>query len=243
MLRWLERFRNRPAAPWEAPRPVSQQNDAEDYSALKQRLDTAWRDGREAIYRDRDDGSYWKGVAYDHGPIGAGDEVLTPLGSSPPDGIALREEFDDEYSERYISRFGLWQLDNWTFKVYGIVAGERGLSEDRYYQSAKQSVAALIPEANATAHHDNGFVIVHYGTEQVWLLINWWVQGGICAGRLLKAPLDGTPEFEPVQEPLIACVWELTVIEFERHAWVDIILKRTGSLPVYQQHYMPPGYY
>lgn len=243
MIRWLKKRSTPPPPPWMEPRRVSEQSNREDYATLKLRLDAAWRDRRDTIYKDRETGLYWAGVAMDYGPVGAADEQLRPLGLAPPKNIPVRESFDKDYVERYISQFGSWAIDGWHFKVYSISPRGRGISEDEHYVAARNVVENLIPDASNTPHFGNGFVIIHYGTEAVWLQVNWWIEDGMCAGKSFKAPLNQSPLFELVDGPIVAGVWELVVIDFERQTWVDVILKRTGSLSVYQQTWIPPTYY
>jgi hypothetical protein len=38
------------------------------------------------------------------------------------------------------------------------------------------------------------------------------------------SPLDNPRALKPVQDPAAGCVWELSVIDFERRAWISDVL-------------------
>lgn len=78
------------------------------------------------------------------------------------------------------------------------------------------SVSLRIP----AEHRDAGFAVLHQGEEAVWLLLHWWLDGGITTRILWRAPLNGAVNFIDADPLLMACVWELSVIDFERRAWM-----------------------
>jgi len=80
---------------------------------------------------------------------------------------------------------------------------------------------AMIGGAEAPAHEGAGFAILHRGEEANWLLLHWWIAGGIATHTLWRAEKQGPPAFHPAAPGLMACVWELAVIDFERRAWIE----------------------
>ena len=74
-----------------------------------------------------------------------------------------------------------------------------------------------------TAQLGAGFAILHVGEEAVWLLLHFWLPGGIVSRHLWYAE-NRTRDFKPAPDHLMACVWELAVIDFERRAWVETAL-------------------
>jgi hypothetical protein len=72
----------------------------------------------------------------------------------------------------------------------------------------------------APNHLGAGFAIVHRGEEAVWLLLHWWLPGGIASHRLWRAELSSPKRFSIVPPGLLACAWELGAIDFERRAWI-----------------------
>ncbi|TDH39373.1 hypothetical protein E2A64_01560 [Pseudohoeflea suaedae] len=74
-----------------------------------------------------------------------------------------------------------------------------------------------------TAQLGAGFAILHVGEEAVWLLLHFWLPGGIVSRHLWYTEI-GTHEFKPAPDHLMACLWELAVIDFERRAWMETAL-------------------
>jgi hypothetical protein len=72
----------------------------------------------------------------------------------------------------------------------------------------------------ATDHDGAGFAILHEGTAGRWLLLHWWTRGGVATHMMWRADLTPDSDFEKVDPLTMACVWELSVIDFERRAWM-----------------------
>lgn len=69
-----------------------------------------------------------------------------------------------------------------------------------------------------------GFVILHQGEEGRWLLVHYWLPGGIASRRLYRADLPAGSPYGEADHSLFACVWELGLIEFERQAWMSTVM-------------------
>jgi len=91
--------------------------------------------------------------------------------------------------------------------------------------------------------NDNGlgYLIVHAGDVDDWLLLRWWVDGGIVAGEL--ACRRGDAPFKIFEKPYIECVWEGVVTEFERDAWVRHIMAGSGHSEEYLSDQLATGRY
>jgi hypothetical protein len=68
-----------------------------------------------------------------------------------------------------------------------------------------------------------GFAVLHIGEQGVWLLLHLWMPGGIASRHLWRSDIDKS-DFEPAPDHLMACVWELAVVDFERRAWMETAL-------------------
>ncbi|MEQ1649189.1 MAG: hypothetical protein ABL898_11430 [Hyphomicrobiaceae bacterium] len=157
---------------------------------------------------------------------------------------APREPVEPVYMPRQMSSLGIWDIGGWRFKTYLIRANTRWPVSDAMIAAARMKIAAVRDSLEATAHFNTGFVVLHEGVEGIWLLTHWWTKGGICAELLWHATADHPATFEEVDQPLMACVWELVPIDFERRAWVDTVLKPGGGgLVAYLRTTMPDGTY
>ncbi len=103
-------------------------------------------------------------------------------------------------------------------KLNGISAvGAPDFAED-----VLDAAIAVLRQAEAPAgHFGAGFAVLHCGEEAWWLLLHWWLPGGIASHGLWRAALGATPVFSPVPPGVLACVWELGAIEFERRAFME----------------------
>jgi hypothetical protein len=81
-------------------------------------------------------------------------------------------------------------------------------------------IAAQAEKLAASDHAGAGFAILHEGQQALWLLLHWWLGGGVATHQMWQAPLGSQEEFQPVEPSVMACVWELGIIEFERKAWM-----------------------
>jgi hypothetical protein len=136
----------------------------------------------------------------------------------------------------------------WTLKLYGsqhdITREKAALIDPAVRQSAGMHVRSLLLEADRVgAHHDTGFVILHQGKRANWLLTHRWIHHDICCHLVSRSPLDDPARFARVAAPIMACVWELLVVEFERRAWVAAALQQKPDLNAYLSARLPAGTY
>ncbi|WP_343313106.1 hypothetical protein AAIB41_09630 [Brucella sp. BE17] len=94
---------------------------------------------------------------------------------------------------------------------------------------ARRQIAAVAGKLEQTPHLGAGFAILHQGEESLWLLLHWWVEGGIATRILWQSELGDTIKFVPAQPLLMACVWELGIIDFERRAWIETAMSGLSS--------------
>jgi hypothetical protein len=85
-------------------------------------------------------------------------------------------------------------------------------------------VAANVARMNETPHYSLGFVILHHGSATKSLLTQWWVNECVCMQHVAQSPLSGPPRFSAAKPGLMACAYELVLIDFERRAWVSTVM-------------------
>ena len=92
-----------------------------------------------------------------------------------------------------------------------------------------EHAASVFPAPPQPGDHPVGFLILHYGSEGDYLLVSQWYDADMLKHWVRGAVVDadGHTTFTPLaQRDLVACVWELEVIKFERDAWVNTVLAR-----------------
>jgi len=136
----------------------------------------------------------------------------------------------EPYCPRSVRFLELLEVRGWRIKIYGIarsgdipsselVALGRNLASERLPQSAVEP-----------GHYGVGFVIVHEGANGDYVLVDWWSDQDIVQHHLYGAPKGHRGKLDygwPAGAGF--CVWELAVCCFEREAWLDCALKRSGA--------------
>lgn len=113
-------------------------------------------------------------------------------------------------------------------KVYGITRPGGVLASGTVMQALQVATAwhaAHWGTGNAAdsslSDHGLGFVIVHEGTDGVYLLLDAWADDNLLRHHVWRAPHHAPTAFASLAgSDIMACVWELAVIEHERQAWL-----------------------
>lgn len=128
------------------------------------------------------------------------------------------------YRDRRTWLIAARELADWKVKVYGISASGDDLPEN-VVESALAHAASHIP-GKAPRASLYGFMVLHAGTEAVWLLVDLWFDD-ILHHFLFRAPLKEPNRWAPPPaDGTMACAWELEVVKHERDAWVRHVLSR-----------------
>jgi hypothetical protein len=117
-------------------------------------------------------------------------------------------------------------------KHYGIAA--RGDEPRPALAAATRRIAELVVPTGAC-----GFTIAHDAATAGLAIAYWWANENEIHKRDFAAPLGDAGALEPVEGTGMACVWELEVIEFERRAWLEDVLK-DGDVERYLERALEP---
>ena len=150
------------------------------------------------------------------------------------------------YVPRSVRFLGLERVGATTLKVYGIGVTDPVPSADvrsaalRYAAAAiERNVAPRIAggrDWSTVATADVGSLVVHTGRDAVFVLLDVWVDENILRHHVWIAPLSAPTAFESLDGTgVMACVWEMVVLQHERDAWVRHALRQAphGNLPAY----------
>lgn len=145
-------------------------------------------------------------------------------------------QLEAPYRPRPVRFLRLADLGGWRVKVYGISA-HRERPAPEFVEAAEQLAQGRLPnppvwspsqDENALVSEERygvGVLIVHEGREGGFALVSWWAGENMLQHHVYLAP-DGPPfAFEDLSPTgIVACVWELAVLAFEREAWVETVL-------------------
>jgi hypothetical protein len=143
------------------------------------------------------------------------------------------------YAERLVRFIGIWEIKGWKLKVYGISA-KRDLSDKEtvspiIIESGRRIAETVFTGNPTTNSYGLGYIIFHEGRLADWLLLDWWADEIQIRHQLYRSDSADPAAFERVTSDLIACIWELRVVAFERDAWIDTMLK-SPTRPDVQQY-------
>ena len=102
-------------------------------------------------------------------------------------------------------------------KHYGI--GVDGRARPELLEATARAASGLVPDQAV------GFTIAHDAASAGLGLVYWWANDNEIHMRAFASPKDDPGALEPADGSGMACVWELEVIDFERRAWLEDVLK------------------
>ncbi len=139
------------------------------------------------------------------------------------------------YAPRNCRFLDIWQFGDWRLKAYGISCGDVPLMPE-LLAAARQLAAEKLAEITAAGdHYHVGFVGVHQGKTAHFIFVDWWAQENELHHHVYVAPLDQPTAFRyTTPSGLIACVWDMQLMAFERDAWVGTVLR--GGLPCIEDY-------
>ncbi|KOF22633.1 hypothetical protein AC244_03765 [Ensifer adhaerens] len=146
----------------------------------------------------------------------------------------MKSEPIEIYHPRRVSNLGQWDIGDLKLKAYGLVA------EDKEVESAMVTLAQsfvrqdVLPRVTDEGHDNGlGFVIIHPGELGVSISAHWWIQGSVLCQHIYRKLYSATEPMDTVKRPVIACVWELALINAEQEAWRKTMMKREPSPSAY----------
>src|SRR5262245_38528992 len=104
-------------------------------------------------------------------------------------------------------------------KHYGIARHDR-VPRPALVEATRRAGSEVVPDGAV------GFTIAHDAATAGLGLVHWWANDNELHHRIFAAPLEDPGALEPADGTGLACVWELEVIDFERRAWLEDVLKR-----------------
>lgn len=133
------------------------------------------------------------------------------------------------YEPRQIRFRELLSIEGWILKLYGISLHGAAVSPALASAVVNVATAALPTAPHTDTRYGVGFVIAHESVTTSYVLFCWWDERNELHQRVFSAPAVDPSQLKPHNSLAIGCVWELSVSDFERRAWIEHVLKPGGS--------------
>ena len=153
----------------------------------------------------------------------------TPQASQPA-GSGPAPKLGDAYRPRPLRFIRRQDLGDWRLKVYGIAMPGKS-PRPELVEATLARAEKVLPEIGPD-RPGIGFVIAHDAAAIGIALIYWWAAANELHQRVFTSPIEKPTALEPVPHPAAGCVWELGIIDFERRAWIEDVLKN-GDIELY----------
>ena len=139
-------------------------------------------------------------------------------------------KLQEPYQTRPIRFLELWEEAGWKLKVYGI-AYRRAFPRPELVQAAKRIAQPHLQQAASPGQgYGVGFLGVHDGRGANFVFLDYWADENELHHHVYISPSDQPAQLEyATPSGLIACVWDLRVLCFERQAWLDTVLANPGG--------------
>ena len=158
-----------------------------------------------------------------------------PSPSEPPG--TTREAL--QYFPRWVEAGKLIALNGHRLKSYAMYLSQEAAKEVLSDSDLQNLLKKCLPPSTDPLDHGIGFVLVHYARDGNYLLVSRWYGGNMLKHELfvLSHAAQGWQAEPLVSTKIVACVWELQVITFERQAWVSTAMTKGGTEDSFQSYF------
>jgi hypothetical protein len=134
------------------------------------------------------------------------------------------------YEPRPVRFLGLWFVDDWRIKLYGIAHGRSQPRPELVAAAQRIATQQLLSLPAGLHHYYLGFLGVHDGRTSNFVFLDFWADENELHHHVFVSPTAHPDHFTYVTPTgLSACVWDLRLQAFERDAWVAHILQHSAS--------------
>lgn len=151
-----------------------------------------------------------------------------------------------QYLPRLVLPYPVISINNRQIKIYGVFSDQDKVARFPGQEELAARIGEMTDAPTDAADHGLGFAIVHLARDGDYLLLSQWLDANMLQHYVYKCVVDNCQfaNIESLAETgIIACVWELEIMKFERDAWVrtmlsaapDMFQKPAGNAQAYLQ--------
>ena len=140
----------------------------------------------------------------------------------------------ETYHHRKITDLGIWEREAVKFKVYGLLATNKLITSDMSVTAEcfiDDEVLNRIEEMGDS--NGLGFIIIHPGDVGLSISAHWWVQGCVLCQHIYRREYGADDSMDTISRPVVACVWELEIVNAEQTSWQRTMMTATPNHSAY----------
>lgn len=136
------------------------------------------------------------------------------------------------FAPRPIAFGGVTHHRSYRVKRYSIVAPGQTLDPARFREGEALALGVLPVPACTAERPGLALLIAHQGASADYMVLGWWDRRNELPIRVwVRAPGREAHRWTPARDSESVCVWDLSVVWFERQAFVAAMLAPTGPDP------------
>lgn len=143
---------------------------------------------------------------------------MAPVPSSP------RRQPRSPYQTRSVRFLRRVLEGEWVTKLYEVAPSGQGARAEVIQAALAVAQRVLPAPAVGPGRYGVGFVIAHDAPRLCYALICWWAEENEIHQQVFSAPVDHPEQLAPHSSDAVGCVWELSITDFERRAWITHVL-------------------
>jgi hypothetical protein len=139
------------------------------------------------------------------------------------------------YETRPIRFVEILSHDNWKIKVYSI-SYKSEFASAAYIENGKRNLSSWLKKIELTDYqsHNIATLIIHECKEGCFAILNWWIDDNMLQHYVYLANNINSEFLEfSSKNGISTCVWELSILWFERNAWIQHVLREEPDFIAY----------
>jgi hypothetical protein len=134
-------------------------------------------------------------------------------------------ELGERYQTRPVRCLRISERNRWRLKVYAITYGGADLGSALMHAALEAGHARMPMPATTADRYGVGFLGIHQGRSLNFVFVDWWAHENELHHHVWFSDHPRPAELRAWRpDDPIACAWDLSLIAFERTAWVREVL-------------------
>lgn len=145
------------------------------------------------------------------------------------------------FQKRAVSFLGAQTIGQARLKTYYLTSEKQAKAPVPEAELQRRWLTQGLDEADFPGEHHIGFAIIHAADDGYYLLISTWCDANMLRHRVFT--VDEENRLQSLESSkIIACVWELAVMFYERNCWTEQVMTTEYLEEANVQRYLQEGY-